>query len=172
MWLPVDAKFPRDDYERLLDAQDRADPAAADIAARALEARIRTEAKSIADSYLSEMIVLPDAALIGKRLGECGFARLGIRVVRIVRGGDFVTAGTARKLQAGDVLLFVGNAGALVEVKAMQGIEIHPEVKLGSVKGPLEQDRIAEAVVLPDSRLVGSTLREVALLKCGLMNSS
>jgi DNA recombination protein RmuC len=52
VWLPVDAKFPRDDYERLLDAQDRADPAAADIAARALEARIRTEAKSICESYL------------------------------------------------------------------------------------------------------------------------
>ena len=52
VWLPIDAKFPRDDYERLLDAQDRADPAAADIAARALESRIRTEAKSIADCYL------------------------------------------------------------------------------------------------------------------------
>jgi len=52
VWLPVDAKFPRDDYERLLDAQDRADPAAADIAARALEARIRAEAKSISESYL------------------------------------------------------------------------------------------------------------------------
>lgn len=52
VWLPVDAKFPREDYERLLDAQDRADPAAADIAARALEVRIRTEAKSISESYL------------------------------------------------------------------------------------------------------------------------
>ncbi|MES2634101.1 MAG: DNA recombination protein RmuC [Pseudomonadota bacterium] len=52
VWLPIDAKFPRDDYERLLDAHDRADAAAADIAARALESRIRTEAKSIAESYL------------------------------------------------------------------------------------------------------------------------
>ena len=52
VWLPIDAKFPRDDYERLLDAQDRADPAAADIAARALESRIRTEARSICQSYL------------------------------------------------------------------------------------------------------------------------
>ena len=52
VWLPVDAKFPRDDYERLLDAQDRADSAAADIAARALESRIRSEAKSICESYL------------------------------------------------------------------------------------------------------------------------
>ena len=52
VWLPIDAKFPRDDYERLLDAQDRADPAAADIASRALESRIRSEAKSICESYV------------------------------------------------------------------------------------------------------------------------
>jgi DNA recombination protein RmuC len=41
VWLPIDAKFPRDDYERLLDAHERVDPAAADLAAKALEARIR-----------------------------------------------------------------------------------------------------------------------------------
>lgn len=53
VWLPIDAKFPREDYERLLDAHDRADTAAAESAARALEVRIRTEAKSICESYLS-----------------------------------------------------------------------------------------------------------------------
>ncbi|MEY4725712.1 MAG: hypothetical protein RLZ36_339 [Pseudomonadota bacterium] len=53
VWLPIDAKFPREDYERLLDAQDRADAVAAEVAAKALETRIRTEAKSIADSYLA-----------------------------------------------------------------------------------------------------------------------
>ena len=51
--MPIDAKFPREDYERLLDAQDRADPVAAEVAAKALELRIRTEAKSIAESYLA-----------------------------------------------------------------------------------------------------------------------
>jgi DNA recombination protein RmuC len=53
VWLPIDAKFPREDYERLLDAQDRADALAAEVAAKSLEARIRTEAKSIAESYLA-----------------------------------------------------------------------------------------------------------------------
>jgi DNA recombination protein RmuC len=53
VWLPIDAKFPREDYERLLDAQDRADVAGAESAAKALETRIRTEAKSIAESYLA-----------------------------------------------------------------------------------------------------------------------
>ena len=52
VWLPIDAKFPREDYERLLDAQERADKEGAESAARALEVRIRTEAKTICESYL------------------------------------------------------------------------------------------------------------------------
>nr|WP_315428271.1 DNA recombination protein RmuC [uncultured Albidiferax sp.] len=53
VWLPIDAKFPRDDYERLLDAHERSDSLAVEASAKALEARIRTEAKSIAESYLA-----------------------------------------------------------------------------------------------------------------------
>ncbi|WP_162566666.1 MULTISPECIES: DNA recombination protein RmuC [unclassified Variovorax] len=53
VWLPIDAKFPRDDYERLLDAHERADAPAAELAAKALEARIRSEARSIAENYLA-----------------------------------------------------------------------------------------------------------------------
>ena len=53
VWLPIDAKFPREDFERLLDAQDRADRDAAESAARALEARIRDEARTIATKYLA-----------------------------------------------------------------------------------------------------------------------
>jgi DNA recombination protein RmuC len=53
VWLPIDAKFPREDYERLLDAQDRADPIAAEASGKAMESRIRQEAKSIAESYLA-----------------------------------------------------------------------------------------------------------------------
>ena len=52
VWLPIDAKFPRDDYERLLDAHDRADAAAAESAGRALELRIKQEARSICENYL------------------------------------------------------------------------------------------------------------------------
>jgi DNA recombination protein RmuC len=52
VWLPIDAKFPRDDYERLLDAHDRADAVGVESAGRALEVRIREEAKSICENYL------------------------------------------------------------------------------------------------------------------------
>ena len=53
VWLPIDAKFPRDDYERLIDAHERADAGAAELAAKALDARIRSEARSIAENYLA-----------------------------------------------------------------------------------------------------------------------
>jgi DNA recombination protein RmuC len=53
VWLPIDAKFPREDYERLLDAQERADKAAADEAGLALERRIRLEAQAIHEKYVA-----------------------------------------------------------------------------------------------------------------------
>src|SRR6186713_3615796 len=49
VWLPIDAKFPREDYERLLDAHDRADPLAAEAAGKAIEQRLRAEARTIRD---------------------------------------------------------------------------------------------------------------------------
>ena len=51
--LPIDAKFPREDYERLLDAQDRADADAVAASSQALERRIKDEAKKIQLSYVA-----------------------------------------------------------------------------------------------------------------------
>jgi DNA recombination protein RmuC len=63
VWLPIDAKFPREDYERLQDAQDRADPVAAEAAGLALERRIRLEAQSIHDKYIEPPITTDFAIL-------------------------------------------------------------------------------------------------------------
>ena len=53
LWLPIDAKFPREDYERLLDAQERADAPAVEVAAKAIEQRLRLEARSIHEKYVA-----------------------------------------------------------------------------------------------------------------------
>ncbi len=52
VWMPIDCKFPREDYERLVEAHERADPAGVEISARAIEMRLRVEAKTIRDKYL------------------------------------------------------------------------------------------------------------------------
>src|SRR6185295_7202228 len=50
--LPIDAKFPQEDYQRLQAAQEAGDPAAAEMAGKALEARVKLEARSIAEKYV------------------------------------------------------------------------------------------------------------------------
>ena len=50
--LPIDAKFPQEDYQRLQAAQEAGDVAAAELAGKALEARVKLEARSIAEKYL------------------------------------------------------------------------------------------------------------------------
>jgi len=54
VWLPIDAKFPQEDYQNLLDAQDRADKESADRYLKQLEMRIKTEAKAIREKSLNE----------------------------------------------------------------------------------------------------------------------
>lgn len=52
VWLPIDAKFPQEDYLRLVDACEKGDPAAAEDAAKQLEYRIKNEARNIYERYL------------------------------------------------------------------------------------------------------------------------
>jgi di/tricarboxylate transporter len=71
----------------------------------------------------------------------------------------FLPTSTSR-FEEGDIVLVTGDLDSLVKVKATEGIEIKPDWKLGDLRLPDEQIHIAEAVVTPQSRLVGSTLKE------------
>lgn len=53
VWMPIDCKFPREDYERLVEAHERADAAGVELSAKAIEARLRIEARTIRDKYLA-----------------------------------------------------------------------------------------------------------------------
>ncbi|MDB5511867.1 MAG: RmuC-domain protein, partial [Enterovirga sp.] len=52
VWLPIDAKFPIEDYERLVEASERADPVAVEAALRGLETRIKLEGAKICKKYV------------------------------------------------------------------------------------------------------------------------
>ncbi|SDV50961.1 DNA recombination protein RmuC [Chitinasiproducens palmae] len=108
VWLPIDAKFPREDYERLLDAQDRADPAAAEEAARALDARVRLEARSIAQKYLSPphttdfaLMFLPTEGLYAEVLRRPGLTDALQRQYRVSVAGPTTLSALLNSLQMG-----------------------------------------------------------------------
>lgn len=63
VWLPIDSKFPQEDYLRLSEAADRADKPAVDEAAHALERTVRSEAKTIHDLYI-EVPATTDFAIL------------------------------------------------------------------------------------------------------------
>ncbi len=108
VWLPIDAKFPREDYERLLDAQDRADVAGAEAAAKAMEARIRGEAKTIADSYLAPphttdfaILFLPVEGLYAEVLRRPGLMDLLQRDYRVTLAGPTTLLAILNSLHMG-----------------------------------------------------------------------
>ena len=108
VWLPIDAKFPREDYERLLDAQDRADAIAAEVAGKALETRIRTEAKSIADSYLAPphttdfaILFLPTEGLYAEVLRRPGLMDTLQRDYRVTLAGPTTLLAMLNSLHMG-----------------------------------------------------------------------
>lgn len=108
VWLPIDAKFPNEDYERLLEAQQRADVPAADGAAKALEARIRLEARSIADKYLEPphttdfaILFLPTEGLYAEVLRRPGLMEGLQREHRVTLAGPTTLLAMLSSLQMG-----------------------------------------------------------------------
>ncbi len=108
LWLPIDAKFPNEDYERLLDAQQRADASAAEAAARALEARIRLEAKSITEKYVEPpyttdfaILFLPTEGLYAEVLRRPGLMEALQREHRVTLAGPTTLLAMLSSLQMG-----------------------------------------------------------------------
>jgi len=108
VWLPIDAKFPREDYERLLEAHDRADAAGVETASRALEARIRTEAKSICEAYLCPphttdfaILFLPVESLYAEVLRRPGLMDTLQREYRVTLAGPTTLLAMLNSLHMG-----------------------------------------------------------------------
>jgi len=108
VWLPLDAKFPREDYERLLDAHDRADREAFDAASKALEQRIRDEAKTIATKYVSPphttdfaILFVPTEGLYAELLRRPGLSEALQREHRVMLAGPTTLLALLNSLHMG-----------------------------------------------------------------------
>ena len=108
LWLPIDSKFPNEDYERLLDAQLRADATGAEAAGKALEGRIRMEAKSISEKYIEPpfttdfaILFLPTEGLYAEVLRRPGLMESLHRDHRITLAGPTTLLAMLNSLQMG-----------------------------------------------------------------------
>ena len=108
VWLPIDAKFPNEDYERLLDAQSRADVIQADLCSKALEARVRLEAKSMTEKYVEPpyttdfaIMFLPTEGLYAEVLRRPGLIESLQRDFRVTLAGPTTLMAMLNSLQMG-----------------------------------------------------------------------
>ncbi len=136
VWLPIDAKFPIEDYQRLLDAQERGDPAGVEEAAKAIEQRLKAEAKSIREKYIAPphttdfaMLYLPVEGLYAEALRRPGLAEQLQRDWRISLAGPTTLAAMLNSLQMGFRTLAIEKRSA--EVWAVLGAVKTEFVKFG-----------------------------------------
>ncbi|HEV2540003.1 MAG TPA: DNA recombination protein RmuC [Frateuria sp.] len=108
LYLPIDAKFPVEDYQRLLEAQDAADAEAAALAGRALELRVREEAKRIKAKYVAvphttdfAVLFLPTEGLYAEVIRRPGLFELLQREHRVVVAGPTTLSALLNSLQMG-----------------------------------------------------------------------
>ncbi len=108
VWLPLDAKFPQEDYQRLLEAQEQADPVMVEEYGKQLEVRIKAEAKDIRDKYLDPpfttdfgIMFLPIEGLYAEVLRRPGLVDILQREYRVNVTGPTSLAALLNSLQMG-----------------------------------------------------------------------
>lgn len=108
IWLPVDAKFPQEDYQRLVEAYERGNQPLVEEMSHQLENRLKAEAKSIRDKYLDPphttdfgLMFLPTEGLYAEAARRPGLLDMLQRDYRVVASGPTNFAALLNSLQIG-----------------------------------------------------------------------
>lgn len=173
VWLPIDAKFPLEDYQRLLDAQERVDPVAVEAAAKALEMRLRDEAKTIRAKYVEPphttdfaILYLPVEGLYAEALRRAGLADVLQRDYRITLAGPTTLGAMLNSLQMGFRTLAIEKRSS--EVWTILGAVKHEFQQFGDAlahtKKKLNEAANSISKAETRSRVLGRKLRDVEAL--------
>lgn len=164
VWLPIDAKFPQEDYLRLMEAQERVDPAAAEAASKALETCMRGCAKDICEKYLNPpkttdfgILFLPTEGLYAEVMRRSGLSETIQREFRVVIAGPSTLWALVNSLQMGFHTLAIEKRSS--EVWKLLGAVRSEFSKYGKVLGSV-QKKLQEASSTIDSMGVRSRAME------------
>jgi DNA recombination protein RmuC len=108
VWLPIDAKFPMEDYQRLITAQESGDSVLTDVAMKDLETQLRKSAKDICAKYINPprttdfaLMFLPTEGLYAEAIRRVGLVEQVQRDCRVVFAGPTTLAALLNSLQMG-----------------------------------------------------------------------
>lgn len=177
VWLPIDAKFPMEDYQRIVDASATGDAAAVELAAKQLENQIKLEAKTIAAKYIDvpattdfAILFLPVEGLYAEVLRRPGLADTLQRDHRVVIAGPTTLSALLNSLQMGFRTLAIQQRSSEVwatlgAVKAEFGkfadVLAHTKKKLQEASNVIDKAQVR-------TRAIQRKLRDVEELPEGL----
>ena len=157
VWLPIDSKFPLEDYQSLLDASDRADTAAIEEAGRRLVTRVKNSAKEISSKYLNPphttdfaIMFLPNEGLYAEVLRRPGLADCLQRDHRIVIAGPTTLWGILTSFQMGFRTLAIERRST--EVWALLGAVKTEFSKFGAVLDGIQKNLHRAATKIDEAR--------------------
>lgn len=108
VWLPIDAKFPTEDYQRLIAAQENSDIPAIDEAMKGLETQLKKSAKDICQKYINPpkttdfaLMFLPTEGLYAETIRRVGLVEQVQRDCRVIFAGPTTLAALLNSLQMG-----------------------------------------------------------------------
>lgn len=142
------------------------------VAPRLLPARKQPASTSVIENYgireyFSEVAIPPRSSLIGETVSSSDLEqRFDIDVLELVNNGKIITGSiTDKVLTGGDILIVRSSREDLLKIRNERGIEILPEIQfqqelvVASVSA--EEQAISEALIVSNSSLIGSTLKEL-----------
>lgn len=121
-----------------------------------------TEQYSIRE-YISELLVLPGSALVGKTLQEADLNReLDLNVLGIIRDNNQITSPESReRIQMNDLLIVEGKLANILNIKTEAGLEIKADFKLNDEVLEGGEIELFEVMVMRDSSIAGQTLKHL-----------
>ena len=111
--------------------------------------------------FLSEVVVTPGSPLAGKALRDSGLGQMGLQVRAVLRGSRRMDPEPALRLEENDLLLVQTTREGLLQVKETAGIEIRPDLQMGELELASAATKIAEAILMPQSSVIGRTIKEL-----------
>lgn len=176
VWLPIDAKFPVEDYQRLIEAQERGELALVEEASKAIEVRLKAEARSIRDKYVAPphttdfaLLYLPTEGLYAEALRRPGLADTLQREWRVSLAGPTTLAALLNSLQMGFRTLAIEQRSA--EVWAVLGAVKTEFGKFGEAlahtRKKLEEASNSISKAETRTRQLSRKLREVEAMPAG-----
>jgi DNA recombination protein RmuC len=166
IYLPIDSKFPREDYERLCQATERGDLDLARTARRALEIRILNEAKDIRDKYIDvpyttdfAILFLPTEGLYSEVLSLPGLQERLQREFHVMVAGPTTLSGLLNSLQMGFRTL-------AIEKKSSEVWHLLGEVKTEYGKFGIVLDNVKKKLALASNEVDNAFVRYRAMDRC------